>query len=181
MNVEMKIVASGLVVNVVLELLFCFLKQITKKTVIFAVMKNNFLYRSIAFMLAFVVLFTSTGFSMDMHYCQNELKSVSFFGVAPSCHSKEAKTQCPNHKGMSMSQDEDNCCHNETILVESNSDLLSMDFADLSMPQIHFIVAYVHHFIAPFVAPKTVGQHFYLAEPPPPESDFQVRFQSFLI
>ncbi len=131
-------------------------------------------------MLAFVVLFTSTGYMVDMHYCQNELKSVSFFGEAESCHSKEAMTECPNHKGMSMEQDDNNCCHNETILMESDNDLLSMDFADLTVPQIHFIVAYVHCYVAPILVVPTKAVDFALAEPPP-ESDFQVRFQSFLI
>jgi len=132
-------------------------------------------------MLAFVVLFTSTGFAIDMHYCQNELKSVSFFGEAESCHSEAIKSECPNHKGMMMEQEDDDCCHNETILVESDNDLLSMDFADLSTHQVHFIVAYVHHFIAPIVVAPTIAKHFILAEPPPPERDFQVLFQSFLI
>jgi len=132
-------------------------------------------------MLAFVVLFTSTGFSMDMHYCQNELKSVSFFGEAESCHSAKMGTECPNHKAMSSMQDEDDCCHNETILVESDNDMVAMDFADLTTHQVHFIVAYVHHFITPIVAPQTTEHYFFLAEPPPPERDFQVLFQSFLI
>ena len=151
-------------------------------------MKNNFLYRSIAFMLAFVVLFTSTGFAMDMHFCQNELKSVSFFGEAESCH-MNASEECPNHQAMAKHTDEssnvsidrDDCCHNETILVESDNDLVSMDFVDLSTHQVYFLVAYAHHFITPIFVAPTTEHYFNLAAPPPPERDFQVLFQSFLI
>ncbi len=134
-----------------------------------------------AFMLAIVVLFTSTGFSIDMHYCQNELKSVAFFGEAESCHSEKMGTECPNHKSMSSTHDEDDCCHNETIILKSDNDLVTMDFADLTTHQVHFVLAYVHYFIASILAPPTTELEFNLAESPPPERDFQVLFQSFLI
>ena len=62
-------------------------------------------YRLIALMMAFLMFFTSAGFTMDMHYCGGELKSVSFFGKAKTCHdmageNETPKKDCPHHKKM---------------------------------------------------------------------------------
>ena len=43
-------------------------------------------YQFTALMLAFLMFFTSTGFAINVHYCQGELKSFSFFGKSKTCN-----------------------------------------------------------------------------------------------
>ena len=74
--------------------------------------KNLLIYLFISFLLI-----STFGFNVDMHYCNNELKSINFFGKAKSCHS-ESKV-CPFHKNMiiekSVTKD---CCSNQTVEIE---------------------------------------------------------------
>ncbi len=153
-------------------------------------MKDYFLYRSIAIMMAVVVLFTSTGFAMDRHFCQGELKSVAFFGQAESCHSMDKMTECPHHRQMachtqkgakSPGIDKDDCCQNETILMELDVDSVTADFADLTTNQVHFVWAFVQAFVQPVILHKSVAKKFVILKPPLPERDYQVLFESFLI
>ena len=48
-------------------------------------MKKSFTYKAISLCLAFLVLVSSLGISLDMHFCKGVLKSVHVFGVAESC------------------------------------------------------------------------------------------------
>jgi hypothetical protein len=88
------------------------------------------IYRRIALVLAFLIFCTSTGFSIDMHFCQDQLKSISFIGKAKSCHDLSANAtikKCPHHQKM-MKQDEGcstdgkNCCSNKTFYFQANKD-----------------------------------------------------------
>ena len=87
------------------------------------------LHRVISLTLAFLITFTSVGFSIDVHYCKDKLKSVSLFGEAESCHA--VKKTCPNHPSKVQEKEDDkNCCKNESIEIEKlDSEFnLSQDF-----------------------------------------------------
>jgi len=45
--------------------------------------------RVISLLLAFLLGFTSVGYSIDLHFCQGHLKSVALIGKAKSCHEME--------------------------------------------------------------------------------------------
>ena len=87
-------------------------------------------YRIIACALAFLMFFTSTGFSVDMHYCQGNLKSFKFFGKAKSCHEiAEKVAHCSHHRkamkperSEGCSKDKKGCCHNKTLHFQSDQD-----------------------------------------------------------
>lgn len=53
----------------------------------------------------------STGFTVDKHYCEDELKDISFFGKAEECHheSKQSKKQTIDH----------DCCHQQSSYDQS--------------------------------------------------------------
>lgn len=75
----------------------------------------------IAISLSGLMLLTSVGYSIDMHYCQGKLKSFSVFGKAKSCHSlTKTKVYCPHHQKMMVDNkacdlDKKNCCSNKTL------------------------------------------------------------------
>lgn len=114
-------------------------------------------YRLIALIMAFLMFFTSVGFTMDMHYCGEELKSVSFLGKAKTCHdiSEEKKApmkDCPHHRKMmtekkSCSEDKD-CCSNKTVQLQSDQDqqIRTTDFITNKQLK-QFLIAYVVVFL----------------------------------
>lgn len=93
--------------------------------------KRSRIYRSVALILAGLMFITSAGFTMDMHYCSGDLKSVSFFGKAKTCHEMTGEVgslqkSCPRHNKMmegneGCSEDKD-CCSNKSVQLLSDQD-----------------------------------------------------------
>jgi len=80
-------------------------------------MKINVLHKVYWVALATLVLVSSIGLSIDMHFCKGEFKSFSFVGEAKQCHT--AKITCPHHAKMELEKKSDNsCCSNQTLEVE---------------------------------------------------------------
>lgn len=76
-------------------------------------MKVKF-FRSIApLILTPLMLFSSIGFSLDVHYCGDEVKSIGFFGATP----------CDMEESMNQQQDLSKLppCHRKKIQEEENS------------------------------------------------------------
>ena len=62
-------------------------------------------------MMAFWVLVSSLGISLDMHFCKGELKSVRLFGIAENCHTLTAKTSKNTLSKTLCSKVTKNCKH----------------------------------------------------------------------
>ena len=76
--------------------------------------------------LAFLVLFATSSFSVDKHFCCDELVSVSFFGKANDCEKLSKVKDCEdsfkesnNSEKLCSSQDK-GCCSDETIIKKSD-------------------------------------------------------------
>ena len=151
-------------------------------------MNSNRLYRALALSLAFLIAFTSIGFSLDLHFCQERLKSVSLFGEAKTCHDIAASSHCKKLtsacKATSKQLQEGckkNCCHNETIVVDSlNADFTNPQLLTLQTKSLDFVLAFVYSYCLPNPISTTSTAYLYY-KPPLPERDFQVLFQTFLI
>ncbi len=88
-------------------------------------MRYSLASRLAASFLACIVFLSTTSFSVDVHYCQNKMKGISFFGIAKSCHDSQilasctkAKKSCHHAPEYSLFSDLDNCCQNKNILIE---------------------------------------------------------------
>lgn len=143
-------------------------------------MKHSVFHKMFAISLAFLMLFSSAGFAMDMHYCKGELKGISFFGNAKSCHTQSEIPPC--HKTLKKVQEHQNrCCENQQMVIEkthfsaTNSQLVSYKGIG-----VEFICA----LIAVFVTPQDITKkadffpHF---KPPLPKRNIQAHLQTFLI
>lgn len=148
-------------------------------------------YRIIAVMMAFLMFFTSAGFTMDMHYCGGELKSVSFFGKAKTCHDMAGENEtpmkdCPHHKKMmaekkGCSEDKD-CCSNKTVQLQSDQDqkVQTNDFV-VSKQLKQFVIAYVAVFFADDFDLQREATTFAHYKPPLIQRDIPVLNQTFLL
>lgn len=147
-------------------------------------------YRIIASLLAFLMLLTSVGFAVDMHYCQGQLKSVSLFSKAKPCHEKTAKApmkKCPHHQKM-MAQEGDSsfdikdCCSNQTFHFQFDQDQ-EIPTADLmlSKDSQQFIIAYLAVFLTNYFNIESDSPSFTQYKPPLILKDIPVLIQSFLL
>jgi len=141
--------------------------------------------------MAFMLLLSSTGFSIDLHYCQGDIKSFSLFGTAKSCHAKAEKSHCSKnkmtcHSAMAETGEVDDaqrkCCSNKSIEVSPDMDTQKIIAEQLTETNITFISA--------FVAVFCIGEIFDLAKliiphlnyiPPLLDKDIPVLIQSFLL
>lgn len=147
--------------------------------------KINKTYRFLTFCLIFLVFLSSVGFTVDMHFCSNELKSISFIGKAKPCH-EHSLNQCPFHKKM-MKQSADgskvakNCCENKTFHFQSDQDqqIQTFDF-QITQPAQLFLAVYVELFFTNSSNNKDIIA-FTRYKPPIIPRDILVLIQSFLL
>jgi len=145
-------------------------------------------HRITAVLLSLLMLLSSTGFSMDMHYCQDNLQGISFLGNTGSCLSKKSTSCCPKSKKTCHDNsneldniDEDNCCHNESIVInKSDFDATSPQIATGQDIKIEFVDAFVTVYVFNNIL-KADSQKYIKYKPPLPDRDVQVLYQVFLI
>jgi len=147
-------------------------------------------YRLIALMMAFLMFFTSAGFTMDMHYCGGELKSVSFFGKAKTCHemtgeNKTPMKDCPHHKKMAAkkkgcSEDKD-CCSNKNVQLHDQDQKVQTNDFVVSKQLKQFVIAYVAIFFIDDFDLQREATTFALYKPPLIPRDIPVLNQTFLL
>ena len=151
-------------------------------------MRKSLPYRILAIFMAFLMFFSSTGFSMDIHYCQDELQTISLFGKAKSCFEMNDVIQpsmnvevCLMDKDFTQ-VDRKKCCHNERLSIES------LEFQELSKQKIpieisvvKFLTTFIYTYINLFSIDTNHSNEYITYYPPILNPDIQVLFQSFLI
>ncbi|SOE22903.1 hypothetical protein SAMN06298216_3304 [Spirosomataceae bacterium TFI 002] len=145
-------------------------------------MINSLSHRITAFALAMLILMVSTGFTIDIHFCQNQIKGISFSGKAKTCHEIKKSAAChKNSDDKSYKKKKDNCCHNENISVEkSEFDAVSLEVSSLP----YFELAFQPVSTNTFVFNNSIGFQtsvFVPYKPPLPDKDVLVLYQTFLI
>jgi len=144
-------------------------------------------YRLIALFLALLMFTTSAGFAIDMHYCQDELKSYRLFGEAENCHEKAEAKACPHHAKMEMEKEgrameRDGCCHNETLLLQADQDQSTQSFEyAVNKPLQQFLAAYIVAFHKGLQLEEAQKADFLHYKPPSISRDISVLTQSFLL
>lgn len=140
--------------------------------------------------MALLMLVSSTGFSIDLHYCQGQIKGFSFFGEAASCHQQAEKKHCKKAKKACHAAPVDqmetisckkDCCSNKTIKVEHNTDAKKIQTAELTPAQVEMLTAFVQVFLLENTdLTKRIIPHLNYV-PPLLTKDIPVLIQSFLL
>ncbi|MBK8503536.1 MAG: hypothetical protein IPL46_15785 [Saprospiraceae bacterium] len=147
----------------------------------------NYIRHITALGLSALMFLTSVGFSIDMHYCQGQLKSYSLMGKAKSCHSVDkAKVTCPHHQKMAAKPKgsdlaKKDCCSNKTLHFQLDQGQKAHE-ADFSF-QNHLPTLAVPVSIFTWYAPNWTNSiyGFVFYEPPLITKDQIVLKQSFLL
>ena len=144
-------------------------------------MRRKKSYRISAIVMAFLMFFTSMGYSVDMHFCKDELKSFNLLGEASSCH--KAQSKCPRHAEMNASHENSpsDCCSNKTIEIdELDADYNISPAVELTDIQQQFIFVFIA-LMESVSAPEVSSSTFLETYVPVSSVDIYVLLERFLL
>lgn len=134
--------------------------------------------RILSFFLAVFILFSTSSFSVDMHFCCNELVAMSFFSKAESCTEMAYKTD--NKSKQCNSIQEKDCCDNHTFLKQGD-DTLKKTNTISEIETLVFLNAYIYTYIDLFKGLENKVTSFQTYRPPLLSTDIIILNETFLI
>lgn len=139
-------------------------------------MKQIF-HKILSVLMAFVVLFTTMSFTVDMHYCGDSLVDFSVFTKAESCGMEKAQ---PTKSCENPVMTEKDCCTDQQIVKEGN-DELKTSFDKLTFEQQTFVATFFYIYINRFEGLDENIVPFKHYSPPFVERDIQTLHETYLI
>ncbi len=149
-------------------------------------MKQDRTYRLMALLMVTLMLVSSVGLNIDMHYCKGELKTFNLFGKAKNCHEIamnghcKAKKSCHAPVQKAESDCKKDCCNNKTVYAEFDADLIPPILQTTPHHPLSFIIPQPIYLTSLSVDLHTFT-HFQNYRPPPLIKDIPVLIQSFLL
>lgn len=138
---------------------------------------KRFFYKILVFTLPFTVLFSSTSFTVDMHFCCNKLVNVAIFGKAKPCKD-EKQDISRSSKKCSLGQMD--CCSNTSIVKKADNNLKKAQF-ELDVYNLVFLQTFFHTYVNLFEGLQENIVPFTSYNPPWIEKDILVLHETFLI
>ena len=139
-------------------------------------MKQVF-HKIMSISMAFVVLFSTMSFTIDMHYCGDNLVDFSFFHNVQTCGMEKAQITSNCEK---PEMKKNNCCSDEQLVIEGQDDLKNT-FSTLTFEQQVFVASFTYSYLSLFEGTTSVEVPFVDYPPPFVKRDVQVLHQTFLI
>ena len=107
----------------------------------FAITMKKVLHKIMALAMAFVVLFSTLSFTVNMHYCGGTLVETAFLKNVKGCG-----MEMGNPSTESCSITKKNCCDNKQLSIEGH-DELQLTIDKISFEQQVFIASFVYTYI----------------------------------
>jgi hypothetical protein len=126
-------------------------------------------------LMAVVLMFSTMSFTINMHYCGDNLVETAVFKKAKGCG---MEMNIPASEGCSVAKK--NCCEDKQLLKEGQNELQS-SFEKLSVEQQLFITSFVltYNNLFECLEEKTLHSNFY--SPPLVQKDIQTLYEVYLI
>lgn len=102
---------------------------------------KQFLHKISSLLMAFVVLFSTMSFTVNMHYCGDNLVETVIFKKAKGCG-----MDMQNSFTDSCSLKKKNCCDDKQVVIDGQ-DELQLSFDTLTLEQEQFITSFVFTYI----------------------------------
>ena len=130
----------------------------------------------IACILSMITFFSTTGFVVNRHYCQKELKSQSLWLPAKNCHSLQM-TGCKMHPPTSEKSKKD-CCSSDADVVLDDTDKVFQGAPDVTtfQPAMAIMISLLEWEVNEDYSSEAHYQNY---KPPLIETDLSVRHQVF--
>ena len=136
------------------------------------------LHKSLAVLMAVLVLFSTMSFTVDMHFCGYHLVDFSFSKNTKTCMMKAPKA--PSSPSCSPIEMKMHCCSDVALVFEGQEDL-KMTMDQLSFDQLLFVTTFVCSYNYLFDAFDEHIVPFKDYAPPPLIRDIHLLHQLFLI
>jgi hypothetical protein len=107
------------------------------------------LHKIMSFLMAFVVLFSTLSFTIDMHYCGDTLVETAIFHKAKGCG---MESQNPSTEGCTKVKK--NCCDDKQLMVDGQNEL-QIQVDQISFEQQVFIASFVYTYMNLFEGLET--------------------------
>ena len=138
---------------------------------------NRFLTKILSIALAIAVLFATSSFTVDMHFCCNKLVDAAVFSKAKPCKDKKQDIETASKK---CSVGQMDCCSNSSFVKKANDNLKKSQF-DLEANQIVFLQTFFYTYINLFEGLELKEIPFENYDPPFIEKDILLLDETFLI
>ncbi|SNZ01360.1 HYC_CC_PP family protein [Flagellimonas pacifica] len=136
-----------------------------------------FFHKIVSYILTFAVLFATSSFSADMHFCCDKLVDMAVFGKAKPCDEKVKKTERPS-KECSLGQKD--CCNNVKFSKTGVDDIKKVT-SELTSENYIFLHTFFYTYINGFEGLEKNVVPFLHYDPPLISKDIQVLHETFLI
>ena len=103
---------------------------------------KDFIYRSTALLLAFLVVFSTLSFTIEKHFCGDNLIDISLFANAKTCGMESTTGSC---ESQSIKK---SCCKDEIKLVKGQDQLKVNTSDDLKSQQQFFLLTYFYSYVS---------------------------------
>ncbi|MDX5417766.1 MAG: hypothetical protein LPK09_01020 [Hymenobacteraceae bacterium] len=128
--------------------------------------------------LALLVVLSSLGMTITQHLCAGEVMSTAFFSHSAACEMEKQRESLPDcHKPVM----DDDCCQDQTVLLEVEDEQQLSPTFKLSIPDMSFIAAFTAVWSALFEIYEPAHTHVPDYAPPLLAQDIPVLVQSFLL
>ncbi|WP_083704058.1 HYC_CC_PP family protein [Pontibacter indicus] len=128
--------------------------------------------------LALLVVFSSVGMTITQHLCAGEVMATAFFSHSANCEMEKQRESLPDcHKPVM----DDDCCQNQTLVLEVEDEQQVSPTFKLSVPDMTFIAAFTAVWSAFFQLYEPAYTHVPDYAPPYLALDIPVLVQSFLL
>jgi hypothetical protein len=104
-------------------------------------MIKELLHKIMSIMMAFVVLISTMSFTIDMHYCGDNLIDTAIFQKAKTCGMEMQKQST---KDCAMTKK--NCCSDKQMVLDGQ-DELQLSFDTISFEQQQFVASFVYAYV----------------------------------
>ncbi|MFD2823659.1 hypothetical protein ACFS5M_08260 [Lacinutrix iliipiscaria] len=102
---------------------------------------KKFIHKIMSISMAFVVLFSTMSFTVNMHYCGDTLVETAIFNKAKGCGMEMEK---PSIEGCSITKK--NCCDDKQLVIEGQ-DELQLQVDKITFEQQVFVASFVYTYI----------------------------------
>ncbi|MDT0554517.1 HYC_CC_PP family protein [Patiriisocius hiemis] len=121
---------------------------------------KQFFHKIMSLAMAFVVLFSTMSFTVNMHYCGETLVETAIFQKAKGCGMEMEK---PSTEGCSITKK--NCCDDEQLSIEGQ-DELQLQVDKITIDQQLFITSFVYTYSNLFEGLNTKVSSYEAYKPP---------------
>jgi hypothetical protein len=139
---------------------------------------RHLINKIVSIILAATVLYATSSFSVDMHFCCNQLVDIAFFGKAKPCKDKIKESSETSFKKCSF--EEKDCCSDRTFLKHADEGIKKASL-EMELPTFTFFNVPVHSNMERFEGLKKNIVPFRDYSPPLISKDIQLLQEIFLI